>query len=631
MIDDGYYDFAGKIGFKPSLKGKIKDLARKHPNFSYMGNIVLLTTFFSTLSFLIFRSVAPNTFFIVLALILQLIPVSNISISLINKIFISFLPPALPPKIDLEDHIPENYKTVVAVPCLFSGKEKIDILVSNLEKRFLSNKYKNLYFALLSDYMDSNEMESDKDRKLLQYLRKKIKQLNLKYRASGFDVFYLFHRKRLFNEKENVWMGWERKRGKLLELVDWLTRQESSVSAFFSVIDGNIDNLRDIKYVITLDEDTMLPADTSLKLIGAMAHPLNFPVLDQDKKIVTRGYGFMQPKIIIEPETENLSPFTKIFVAESGFDSYSVAISDIYQDLFNRSNFMGKGIFDVRAIKESLGGRFPENKLLSHDLVESCFAKAGFLSDTSLVEDFPSNFYSYLSRDNRWVRGGWQLLPWLLPYIFRGDGKKVKNPLDLLSYWMIFDNLRRSLVLPSYLFLLILGWLFTPSKILTSYTILLFFVPLFIDVFSIKRFIVHRMPFLEKLKLSFIFIRRKTVLIVTSFVLMWLFAFNKIRSIVVTLYRLVIDKHLLEWKTHSAVERLEIKNNTFSILLSSKSTFLGLTIPVLLFLLGKASPLNILILVLWIISPVIAVFMSRPYPKIKLSDQIKGIKDRNLY
>ena len=630
LIDKGYFDFAAKIGFKPSFKGKVKDLTKKYPYASYIGSIALLTTFFSALSFLALISVAHNTVFIALALIFQLIPVSNISILLVNKIFISFLSPALPPKIDLVGGIPENCKTLVVVPCLSSSKVKIDSLVSDLEKRFLSNKYNNLYFALLSDYKDSNELESEEDRRLLQYLRKKIKQLNFKHHASGFDVFYLFHRNRLFNEKENVWMGWERKRGKLLELVDWLTRENDAIATTFSVIDGDINKLQNIKYVITLDEDTMLPADTSLKLIGAMAHPLNTPVLDQDKKIVVRGYGFIQPRIIIDPEAENICPFTKMFVTESGYDSYSVAVSDIYQDLFNRSNFMGKGIFDVRVVKESLGGRFPENKLLSHDLIESCFAKAGFLSDTSLMEDFPSAFRSYLSRDNRWVRGDWQLLPWLLPYIFTSDGGKIKNPLDLLSYWMITDNLRRSLVLSSYLFLFILGWLYTPSNLLTSYIMILFFVPLLIDIFSIKKFIVHKIPFVEKLKLSLNFIGGKTTLITISFVLLWLLAFNKIRAVISALYSLVINRHLLEWTTHSDIEQLESKQESIWNLLFSKFTFINLAILVALFLLKRFSLLNISLIVIWILSPVLILYISKPYPKPRLSDQIKD-KEKMLF
>ncbi len=630
LIDNGYFEFSNKVGFKPSLKGKIKDLMKKHPYISYIGSIVFLTFLFSAISFLVFVSITHHTSFVVLALISQLIPVSNISIFFVNKIFILFLPPALPPKIDLVDRVPEDCKTLIVVPCLLPSNEKIDSLVSDLEKRFLSNKYNNLYFALLSDYKDSNEIESEEDKKPLLYLRRKIRKLNLKHRAAGFDVFYLFHRNRLFNEKENVWMGWERKRGKLLELVDWLTRKKDSIATTFSVIDGNIDKLQNIKYVITLDEDTMLPADISLKLIGAMTHPLNVPVLDHGKKIVVRGYGFIQPKIIIEPEAENLSPFTKIFVAESGYDSYSTAVSDIYQDLFNRSNFMGKGIFDVWAIKESLGERFPENKLLSHDLIESCFAKAGFLSDTSLMEEFPSAFRSYLSRDNRWVRGDWQLLPWLLPHIVTTDGRKIKNPLDLLSYWMIVDNLRRSLVLPAYLLLFVLGWLFIPSALLTFYIAVLFFAPLFIDIFSIKKFIVHKIPFVEKLKLSLIFMIGKTTFIFTSFVLLWSLAFNKVNAVITTLYRLSLNRRLLEWTTHRDVEQLKSKQNSVWDLLISKFTFFNLVILAALFLLNRFSFLNISIIVLWALSPLYIFYISKLYPKPKFSDQIKD-KEKMLF
>ena len=471
------------------------------------------------------------------------------------------MPPALPPKLEFENHIPEEYKTLVVIPSIFSGKEKVDILVENLEKSFLANKFKNLYFALLSDFRDSPYEETDQDRKDLAYLRRRIRQLNMKHRSSGFDVFYLFHRKRLFNPGEGCWMGWERKRGKLMQLVDWLTDKNRSENKSFSVIDGDISKLHGVRYIITLDEDTSIPADVSLKLIGAMAHPLNFPVLDEDKKIIKRGYGFLQPRIIIKPETENSSPFTKIFVSDSGFDSYSTAISNIYQDVFNRSNFMGKGIFDIRAIKETLVGKFPENALLSHDLLESCFAKAGFLSDTSLVEDFPTSYKSYVSRDNRWVRGDWQLLPWLCPFIPLADGTKMKNPLDMMSLWMILDNLRRSLVIPAFVSLLYLNWFSSSSKDINIYVLVLFFGYLLFEFFSIKKYWVHKLPVLEKIRLSFSFMLQKITLSLTFLIMAPVTAINKILSILRTIKRLITHKKLLEWMTHSEAEQIKNEND----------------------------------------------------------------------
>ncbi|MBW6442082.1 DUF3131 domain-containing protein, partial [Patescibacteria group bacterium] len=629
LIDEGYFDFTKSINYKPSLKGYVKDLVKKHPHVSYFGANISLTFLISVISFCVFWSRSSNISYSIIGTILQLIPASNISIFFLNKVFTWLLPPSLPPKLEFEKEIPEEYKTLVVVPCMFSNKDKVDILIENLEKRFLSNKFKNIYFALLSDFKDSFEEETQEDMKNLTYIRRRIRQLNIKHKSSGYDVFYLFHRKRLFNEKEGVWMGWERKRGKLMELVKWLSSDKKTVETTFSVIDGSVGKLRDIRYIITLDEDTMIPADVCLKLIGGMAHPLNFPVLDSDKKIIKRGYSFLQPRITVKPETEYASPFTKIFVADSGFDSYSTAVSDIYQDLFNRSNFMGKGIFDVRAVNETLVDNFPENALLSHDLLESCFAKSGFLSDTTLIEDFPTTFHGYVSRDNRWVRGDWQIIPWLLPVIPTMGGDTRKNPLDILSKWMILDNLRRSLVVPIFLLIYVLTWFFSSSNTITLYITLLFFVHLFFEFMSIKRYMVHKMPYIEKLILSKNLVMEKIKQVSTFFVIAAVIAVGKTTAILKTLYRLNVKKHLLEWVTHSDTENVKNENDIVGYFLSSKIVAINLALLFFLFILNKLTILNTILISMWTLSPFFVFCISKTYPKVKISDQIKD-KERML-
>ena len=629
LIDDGYYSFARKIGYKPPLKGALKILVKKYPDLSYFGLNVSLVILLSLFSFSFFFKNTQNLLLTIILTFLQIVPSSNLCIFFTNKFFTWLMPPALPPKLEFENHIPEEYKTLVVVPSIFSGKGKVDILVENLEKRFLTNKFNNLYFALLSDFKDSPYEETDQDSKDLTYLRKKIKQLNMKYKSSGFDVFYLFHRKRLFNPREGCWMGWERKRGKLMQLVEWLSEKNKSENKSFSVVDGDVSRLYGVRYVITLDEDTSIPADVSLKLIGAMAHPLNFPILDEDKKIIKRGYGFLQPRIIIKPETEHNSPFTRIFVTDSGFDSYSTAISDIYQDVFNRSNFMGKGIFDVRAVKETLLGKFPENALLSHDLIESCFAKSGFLSDTSLVEDFPTSYKSYVNRDNRWVRGDWQLLPWLCPMIPLANGTKAKNPLDMMSLWMIIDNLRRSLVVPIFIILLYINWFFSSSEAINIYILVLFFGHLLFEFFSIKRYWVHKLPISEKIRLTLSFMLQKIILTSSFFIMASVTAINKILSIFRTLKRLITHRNLLEWMTHSEAEHVKSENNILGYFLTSKAVYLNLIILFSLFVLGKLTVLNIFTLFIWILSPIFVFVISKPYKQIQISDRLKD-KDKML-
>ncbi len=624
LIDEGFFSFSKKIGYKPPFKGACKSWVRKHPDLSYFGSNIFLTLLLSIFSFSVLFKISGSLILTFVLSILQLLPASNLCLFFTNKVFTWLMPPALPPKLEFLDHVPEEYKTLVVVPSIFSSREKVDVLVSNLEKRFLANKFHNLYFALLSDYADSTEEESADDRNNLSYLKRKIKQLNLKHKTSDFDVFYLFHRKRLFNPSEGVWMGWERKRGKLMELVKWLSDKTGSVETSFSVIEGDLTKLYGVRYIITLDEDTSLPADVSLKLIGAMAHPLNSPVLDESKKIITRGYGFLQPRIIIDPESEYASPFTKIFVSDSGFDSYSTAISDIYQDVFNRSNFMGKGIFDLRAVRETLIGKFPENTLLSHDLIESCFAKSGFLSDTSLVEDFPTTFKSYITRDNRWVRGDWQLLPWLCPNITLANGDRVKNPLDTLSFWMIIDNLRRSLVVPTFLALLCVNWLFSASDKINIYILVLFFGHLLVEFFSTKRYWIHKIPISQKIRLSFVFMLEKVILTLTFFIMASVTAINKVLAILRTLRRLLIRKHLLEWMTHSEAERVRNDNDMMGYLISSKAVYINLVLLFALFVLNKLTILNTLILSTWTLSPIFVFLISKPYKKIKISDQIEN-------
>lgn len=631
LIDKGYYEFASSIGYKPPVKGVVKDWVKRHPNLSYIGSVFSITLSLSALSFYVFSRVTGNIEISLMATLIQLIPASNISVFFLNKLLVWLLPPALPPKIEFEKEIPEEYKTLVVVPCMFSNRKGIDVLIENLEKRFLSNKFKNLYFALLSDYKDSQQKDSIEDKKNLNYLRRKIRMLNVKHKSEGFNVFYLFHRKRIFNESEGVWMGWERKRGKLMELVKWLSSPDHSAKTTYTVMDGSLGKLYGVRYVITLDEDTMMPADVSLKLIGAMAHPLNFPVLDEDKKIISRGYSFLQPRIIIKPETETISPFTKIYVADSGFDSYSTAVSDIYQDLFNRSNFMGKGIFDIRAVNETLVGNFPENALLSHDLLESCFAKSGFLSDTSLVEDFPTTFHGYVSRDNRWVRGDWQILPWIFRYIPRFGGKKVRNPLDTLSKWMILDNMRRSLVVPMFMLLYSFSWFAFKSNVLTVYVTLMFFLHLVLECFNVKKFFVHKVPTGQKIFLSSKFIAGKIIQALTAFIVGFATAIGKATAILKTLYRLIVKKHLLEWVTHSDAENTRKDSDIIEYFLSSKVVLFSLAILFFLFIFDKLTISNTILLSIWTLSPFYVYCLSKPYKKYKLSELISDKEKMREY
>ncbi|MDP1952289.1 MAG: cyclic beta 1-2 glucan synthetase, partial [Betaproteobacteria bacterium] len=287
--------------------------------------------------------------------------------------------------------------------------------------------------------------------------------LNQKYRsgqnpAEG-DAFYLFHRPRRWNPGERLWMGYERKRGKLAALNALL---RGGGRDQFSLIVGTAEVLPGVRYVITLDTDTQLPRDSAREFVGAMAHPLNRPQFDAARQRVIAGYGILQPRVAVSLPGTNRSRYARLFGSEPGIDPYTRAVSDVYQDVFDEGSFIGKGIYDVDAFEQALNGRFPENRILSHDLLEGCYARAGLLSDEQLYEEYPSSYSADVGRRHRWIRGDWQIASWLLRRV-PGDGRDAAtrrrpNPLSLLAQWKIFDNLRRSLVPAALTSLLLLGW-----------------------------------------------------------------------------------------------------------------------------------------------------------------------------
>lgn len=367
----------------------------------------------------------------------------------------------LVPRLDFSQGIPEKYSTLVVVPAMLTNESEIEELVHSLEVRYLANRYQYLYFGLLTDFTDSIHQTMPGDEELLQQVEQKIALLNNRYRGENGDIFFLFHRPRKWNAGEARWMGYERKRGKLMELNALLRgqRQEN-----FSVIAGNNGNVPAVKYVITLDADTQLPRDAAWKMIGAMAHPLNQPVYSPEKGRVIAGYGIMQPVIATDIRGMDNSLYQYLTGSGPDLDPYTVAAMDLYQDLFGEGSFIGKGIYDVDIVLECLQDRLPENRILSHDLLEGAYLRSGLLSDVKLYE--PSfNYLTDVKRRNRWMRGDWQIAAWTGPRVPGFHGKAVRNPLSILSRWKVADNLRSSLVQPACLLLLILGWTMMPDPL----------------------------------------------------------------------------------------------------------------------------------------------------------------------
>ncbi len=367
------------------------------------------------------------------------------------------IPPRVLPQMETALAIPENAKTIVVIPTILTSETVAAELLEKLEIYQLANKDENIFFALLGDFADSPAEEMPNDSTILESAQLKINALNDLYPQK----FYLFHRRRQWNESEGKWMGWERKRGKLEEFNSLLRGAENTS---FSVATAEVSFLKQIKYVITLDSDTQLPRDSARKLIGIAEHPLNRPYFDEKLQRVTKGYGILQPRISISLLSASRSHFSKILSGNKGIDPYTTASSDIYQDLFAEGSFTGKGLYDVDAFAMSLKNRVMENTVLSHDLFEGIYARCGLVTDIEFLDDFPTHFDSFVQRSHRWVRGDWQISDWIFPWIKNAKGEKQRNDLPLISRWKIFDNLRRSLVAPAIFLWLLAVWTIIPGS-----------------------------------------------------------------------------------------------------------------------------------------------------------------------
>lgn len=400
--------------------------------------------------------------------VVSVVSSSALAVSLTNLMVTQFLKPRNLARLDFSHGVPDNHRTMVIVPTLIGHMAEIDSLLEALEIRYLGNRDHNLMFALLTDFRDSLEHTMPEDADLIAHARAGIEALNIKYQSDRPSIFYLFHRQREWNPVDKMWMGYERKRGKLEQFNALLREAEviGSNHAAFTDIVGDTSILNTIKYIITLDTDTQLPRDSARALIGNMAHPLNRPVFDANKGRIVSGYAILQPRASISLTSATLSWFTKLYAGETGIDPYTREVSDVYQDVFGEGSFIGKGIYDVDAFRLAVDGRFPNNLILSHDLLESGYARSALVTDVDLIEEQPASYAIDISRRHRWIRGDWQLSGWLLPRVPSIDGlrkSRPKNPLSVLSIWKILDNLRRSLVSLA-LFMLLLGcWLLEPA------------------------------------------------------------------------------------------------------------------------------------------------------------------------
>ena len=455
LIDTGLPQLERTAQVRLAAAEALRRIGRRFPLLLYLGTIVLLTAVFT--GGLLAKAYADGLHGWLLALIgvLSALCASHLAVALVNWLATLSATPHLLPRMDFSRGIASQSRTLAVVPAMLTGVQDIEDLIEALEVRFLANRDANLHFGLLTDCRDAHKETLPEDEPLLRLAQKRIEELNQKYRSAGSGTFFLFHRPRRWNPQERLWMGYERKRGKLAELNSLL---RGGSKDRFSLVVGETAVLSSVKYVITLDTDTQLPRDSAWQIVGAMAHPLNRARYDEDKRRVCQGYGILQPRMAVSLPATNRSRYARLCGSEPGIDPYTRAVSDVYQDLFGEGSFIGKGIYDVDAFERSLKGRFPGNRILSHDLLEGCYARAGLLSDVQLYEEYPSRYSADVRRRHRWIRGDWQIASWLLWRVPGAGATRQRNPLSALSQWKILDNLRRSLAPLALTLMLLLGW-----------------------------------------------------------------------------------------------------------------------------------------------------------------------------
>ncbi len=481
LTGNGYLATAKAAKAKAGVFEKCRRITNRNPLLIYLGGIFILTLLISwgLVAEASSENISRPMFITVSAIIL--LATTRLAVSIVNWLSTILAKPDLLPRMDYSKGIPYESRSMVVIPAMVKNITGIEHLVEGLEVRFLANRDANLYFALLTDFEDAKAEHLDNDDLLINLLKNKIFELNKKYQRSSDDIFFLFHRPRKWNSFDKIWMGYERKRGKLAELNAYLRGTKKD---FFSEVIGDRDIFSSIKYIITLDTDTQLPRDTAWKMAGCMAHPLNRPVYNKRKKIVTEGYSILQPRVSNSLPGDDSSLYARLHGNEPGTDPYTKATSDVYQDLFQEGSFIGKGIYDIDAFEMVLKDRFPENRILSHDLLEGCYARCGLITDIQLYEEYPLKYDVDMQRRHRWIRGDWQIGRWLLPLVPGSDKKLYKNPLSLFSKWKIFDNLRRSLTPLALLLLFLFGWTISSASWFWTLTISLIIVlPSFVTFF----------------------------------------------------------------------------------------------------------------------------------------------------
>lgn len=611
LIADGRRQFETAIGFRPTLSAWP---ARFYKSLGIGGYVSAGSVVAATLLAAVLAALGTGTTWLVALGLFGLVPAIGFSIALVNYVLTRAFRATLLPAMDLKAGIPEHLRTLIAVPMMLTSREEIEDQIERLEVHYLASPDGKLHFALLSDWADADQEHAEGDDELLSAATAGIAELNSRYGREGGDTpFFLFHRKRVWNQGEDRWIGWERKRGKLSELNRLL---RGSTQTSFLDLGGQAPAVpAGIRYVITLDSDTRLPRTTVERLIGKMAHPLNRPLFDASRGRVVEGYGVLQPRITPAlPGGRGGSLYLRVFSSATGIDPYAAAVSDVYQDLFGEGTYTGKGIYDIDAFEASLDGRVPESSLLSHDLFEGVFARAGLASDAEVVEDFPDRYDTAAQRQHRWARGDWQLLPWILWRGPRIDGRRRGIP--AIGRFKMLDNLRRSAAPPTMVLSLVAGLCLPlqPSILWVAFILTTLLLPPLFPVFAALRppredvsFRSHFGALRADVRLALF---QMALLVVFLAHQAWLMA----DAILRTLIRLGITRrHLLEWTpaAQAAMSSRPTLAGWYRKMAGALVIAVATMIAALIW--GEGTwPIAAAFATLWCLSPVAALWVSRP-------------------
>lgn len=628
LSDRGLEELEKTLLYTPTLPQKILRGIKKNPTPLYFAGIVL----FSCLPYFwaIQHSISyfAEVWQLIVVGLLLLVPSIDLGNNITQWIATRLSTPYILPKLDFDQGIPEDCISGVIVHSLFTDTDAAKKTIEGMLVRYLSNEDENLIYVILADLADAATEETENDQKIMQFAQNSVAALNHQY---GIDKFFVLFRKRLWNEKEGCFMAWERKRGKIEEFNQLILGNDKTS---FIVTEDQKSVLRQIKYVITLDNDTQLPRGTARKLIASIAHPANFPIFDPKLGIVRDGYSIIQPRVGVSLTSANTSTFAQIFSGNAGLDPYTQSVSDVYQDLFHEGSYIGKGVYNLKAFEEALNNRVPENALLSHDLFEGIFARVGLATDIELYDDFPSKYHVHAKRQHRWIRGDWQLLPWMRLRVPTKSGLKVPSQLPFLGLWKIFDNLRRSLVAPSVFLMLVGAFLFLPGNplfwLVLSALVVAF--PVYTNIAQALIIPPQGLSFeshFGSIWKDFAKMSKQTLL---TLIFMPHQAFLATHAIVITLSRIFFTKkHLLQWETaFHAERRMQLNLKSFIGEMLWALLFTGASYLAVLYLHPTQAILASPLFGLWLISPLIARNVSTPkeFGHFELSETDRSLLER---